>query len=990
VVGLRATRSVTAVDAAGENLVLWINRALELLWLLTVFLVPLAVVRPDDMVSSTLIAYIEVPKIALLRTLVSLMAMLWLIEWGVRNRFDFWTAFTGLRVRSRPAQLPASLLVWLRQQPAHWLVLAVGLFAGSTILSTVLSTSFDVSMWGEIPGEDGYSAYTVAAYVLLFAVVASHLKTRSQLWRLIGAVAGTGVLVAGYAILQHYGHDFLGVMEPLPGTRVTSTMGNAILVGSVMLMTVSVSLMAAAVSLSGPIRNVGFWWKLALWSLVLAVQVSGLVLTLSRGPLGGTILAVAVFLSMTTVFLGWRAVLRWFSMLLLVAGLTWVITSLPLNTLDQRSNGTSSATNSDSSVGVSAEVDEPTRLSPSVGSQALRRLSSLKSTASGAGGITGRFELWEPSWRLIVHRPWFSFDSLSLNWFRTVIGYGPDMFRYTYLLESPPRPNAGPDEGMLPGEAVHAHNYLIHQAVELGFLGMVTSFGLFLVVFSVGAYQVLRMGGGDARIYRLLLIGLLAIFAGRFLEQMVGLNRVSDMTVYWMLLGLFVALPTVMLDRASVPRQPPVRRMVLASSSGAERYGGRMLGGLLIVAFLIAGIGVLAWFKTVNYPRAAAFAATGAEHLRKGDLEAALDSLDGAIKLAPDVPSHYNRKSAVYSAFGGNSSVPREIGCSFQVGDESYEICLAERAYAANLAGAEKRPFNFRARLEAARSALDLSLLKGDRGLEEQSLQLYREVTALIPASYPLQNQLAAANILVGRPAAALQPLEKSLAITKETVFSADAFLLLGAAYQELGEPLKAIEQFNELITRRPEDSEAHNLRGYTYGILGQLQRAIEDFDQAILNNPVNVEAYTNRGLAYRELGRPQRAIEDLDVAIQVDPTHQVAYNNRGLAYADLGRYREAIADYDEAIRLEPTNALAYVNRGLAYGNLGQADRAIEDSEEAINLEPGLPNAYASRAMALTRAGRDAEAERDVERAVQLGFDWEVLRRIINQLKEGR
>jgi len=368
---LSTARLAPVSDVTGESLVLWINRALELLWLLAVFLVPLAVVRPGDMVSSTLIAYVEVPKIALLRTLVSLMAILWLVEWGVSNRFAFGTTFTALRSRRWPGPLLVGLLDWLRQQPARWLILAVGLFAGSTILSTILSTSFDVSMWGEIPGEDGYAAYTMAAYVLLFAVVASHLRTRSQLWRLMGAVVGTGFLAAGYAILQHYGHDFLGVMQPLSGTRATSTMGNAILAGSVILMTVSVSLMAAAVALRGPMKNTGFWWKLALWALVLAIQFSGLVLTFSRGPLVATILAVTVFLSMTTVFLGWRTVLRSCLLLLVVAALTWAIVSLPF---DSGSNRTTAATNSSLSAVAGPEVGERRRPTSSAASKEVERI----------------------------------------------------------------------------------------------------------------------------------------------------------------------------------------------------------------------------------------------------------------------------------------------------------------------------------------------------------------------------------------------------------------------------------------------------------------------------------------------------------------------------------------------------------------------------------------------------------------------------------------
>ena len=76
--------STTSSIATGE-LRIWLNRAMEFLWLLTVFLVPLAFFDRNYAKSETIIAYVEVPKVALLRTLVGMMAVLWLIDWAARH-----------------------------------------------------------------------------------------------------------------------------------------------------------------------------------------------------------------------------------------------------------------------------------------------------------------------------------------------------------------------------------------------------------------------------------------------------------------------------------------------------------------------------------------------------------------------------------------------------------------------------------------------------------------------------------------------------------------------------------------------------------------------------------------------------------------------------------------------------------------------------------------------------------------------------------------
>ena len=81
------TKQSQVSDNVNSAVLLWTNRSLETLWLLTVVLVPIVFFRPENFLSEAVIAYLEVPKIALLRTLVGLMVILWLIEWGLSGRF---------------------------------------------------------------------------------------------------------------------------------------------------------------------------------------------------------------------------------------------------------------------------------------------------------------------------------------------------------------------------------------------------------------------------------------------------------------------------------------------------------------------------------------------------------------------------------------------------------------------------------------------------------------------------------------------------------------------------------------------------------------------------------------------------------------------------------------------------------------------------------------------------------------------------------------
>jgi tetratricopeptide (TPR) repeat protein len=62
--------------------------------------------------------------------------------------------------------------------------------------------------------------------------------------------------------------------------------------------------------------------------------------------------------------------------------------------------------------------------------------------------------------------------------------------------------------------------------------------------------------------------------------------------------------------------------------------------------------------------------------------------------------------------------------------------------------------------------------------------------------------------------------------------------------------------------------AEAFYNRGVAYDNKGQPDRAIEDYDQAIRLNPNHAKAFYNRGVAYTIKRQHDRAIEDFDHAI--------------------------------------------------------------------------------------------------------------------------
>ena len=875
--------STVRIDPSYESIatqvVPWIHRALELLWLLTVVLVPLAFLDPTYAVSEAVIAYVEVPKIALLRTLTGLMAILWLLEWGISTRSG--SGFLTLESIKgfRPKGVSSALAGWLRDQPAHWLILAVWFYLGTILLGTLFSASFSVSLWGEVPGQDGYSTYTVVSYVVLFGVIATHLKTGPQLWRLLGAIVTMGILVSGYAVLQQHGHDFLDISEVTGGGN-TSTFGNRIFAGAAMLMTIPISLVAATNLLgaghdTSPRDSTRFkrWLVVLLaasvWTGILTVLLLGITFTFSRGPWIGTLFALFTTIGLTSVFVGWSALGRATLLLGIATGATlaivqwdvpitsgrlWLGAAFALVTLVslQKILGWRALGRGSLALGVAATVAAGVILMPSWFSAGLETVDSAPATPAApsvfgdsavaqrfssigtyvsTGFFSGRGDTWLRSWELIEDRPWFEFDELSFPWIRRLLGYGPDLFRYTYLLRSVPQ------GGIAPVEPDHAHNFFINQAVELGVLGFLSSLGIFGAVFLAGGYLLIWKRDGVSPLLTLVLIGVIATLAGRFLEMMVGLARVSDLTILWVVLGILAALPGLMersteqtqastLPRAS-RRSVPVRS---TPNNSQFHLTWPHFFRLAVIAWLIGGIGILIWVKNVNYVRASVEVGEAVEHFRSQEFQTSLASLNKAIELAPDVSSYYNYRAQVYFAYHLFDEIAPESECSLQK-TIPYSGCLNLKSFESNLEGVNQRPFYYRSRWALANSALNLKQ-------DAVAIQLYEHLLAMVPNSNPLREQigttyidLANAYLEAELPEAALKPIEATLAIKPNGVFSSHALLLKGMAYRDLerlNEATGPIERSLQLGLPQDLERQAHEALAEIYGELGQTNLAEE------------------------------------------------------------------------------------------------------------------------------------------------------------------
>ena len=217
----------------------------------------------------------EPDKITLLRSIVSIMILAWIILVVEQGGSESGTSSILLGERFRrwlktPLFLPTSLLVLIY------------------IVSTILSISPLVSLWGSYQRMEG--TYSALSYMVIFAMVAGHLRRREQVDRLVTTVIIASIPVSLYGIVQRYG------LDPLPWAgdvtqRVASNMGNAIFVASYLIMIIPLTLSRLIKSMMAIIKEDDASWGHTILAAVyifgLAVQIITVIFTQSRGPMLG-------------------------------------------------------------------------------------------------------------------------------------------------------------------------------------------------------------------------------------------------------------------------------------------------------------------------------------------------------------------------------------------------------------------------------------------------------------------------------------------------------------------------------------------------------------------------------------------------------------------------------------------------------------------------------------------------------------------------------
>lgn len=265
-----------------SKLTRWCDGVLEAGWLAAIVITPLFFNIHSSRV-------FEPDKLTLLRSVALMMSVVWLVKFVEQQGWQslHWLGWRGNRS------------VW--RVP---FVLPVGLLVVVYLLSTLFSVTPQVSWAGSYQRLQG--TYTTLSYIVIFALMASTIRTRQQMGRVVTTVIICTVPVSLYAMLQKRG------LDPLPWggdtqRRVAGHMGNAIFIAAYLIMALPLTASRIIHAFTNILNDEEMSWadivRSAIYIFTLAVQLIAIYYSGSRGPWLGLGIGMFAFVLIVLVSL---------------------------------------------------------------------------------------------------------------------------------------------------------------------------------------------------------------------------------------------------------------------------------------------------------------------------------------------------------------------------------------------------------------------------------------------------------------------------------------------------------------------------------------------------------------------------------------------------------------------------------------------------------------------------------------------------------------
>ena len=161
----------------------------------------------------------------------------------------------------------------------------------------------------------------------------------------------------------------------------------------------------------------------------------------------------------------------------------------------------------------------------------------------------------------------------------------------------------------------------------------------------------------------------------------------------------------------------------------------------------------------------------------------------------------------------------------------------------------------------------------------------------------------------------------------------------------------ESIETYRAILALDPEFAMAYAGMGDSLFRLERYEAAIESLDRSVDLHPHPPTATARlilMGTASARLGRTDAAATHYERAVDIEPRNPDALDHLAKARYEAKRYAEALDLYRSLLEIQPESAQTHSNLGATLYNVGRPEDALRSFEHALSLDPGLEIARSS------------------------------------------
>jgi len=170
--------------------------------------------------------------------------------------------------------------------------------------------------------------------------------------------------------------------------------------------------------------------------------------------------------------------------------------------------------------------------------------------------------------------------------------------------------------------------------------------------------------------------------------------------------------------------------------------------------------------------------------------------------------------------------------------------------------------------------------------------------------------------------------------------------VILGIAYLDRDDDVRALETFQRAVKAAPESAEAHNWLGVALAAKEDIGAAVGEFRKAVALDPKYGRAYSNLGSALVQSGEFAEAAKVFQAALTLEPNNIAAHLNLGMALREKGDLPGALEHLRKVAAEDRENAGVHYELGQTLRQAGDLAGAAAAFEKALEINPELREGY--------------------------------------------